>query len=157
MDGLGTAGVNVSVRPACAVPAILGMPAVMFPPATVAVAADVLVRVKYPDREPVTFTAILCVASAPESLRVVLVAPLIATPSRYHWYLNAAAGDHADVVAVSVEPALAVPVILGAFVDTKALRTVAVGADVFVRFAYPVRFAVTVTEIFLPRSDDVGL
>jgi hypothetical protein len=69
-------------------------------------------------------------ASFKASRRVAVVAPMMATPERYHWYLKVTgAGDQVPGFAVREDPTLAVPVIVGTAVTRDALATGAVGAE----------------------------
>ena len=64
---------------------------------------------------------------------MVPVAPVMADPSRFHWYAyETPAGAHPATAAVRVEPTVAVPVIVTVPAVTCGLTTAAVGREVLV-------------------------
>ena len=112
--GLHVPVVAVSRVPTTGLPLIVGTGVVTNRAAwMVAVDALVLAVVMYPERVPVTVTVIVLLTSAGVSVYVPLVAPLIATPLRYHWYVSVAVGFQVPGTAVSVEPITVLPVIVG--------------------------------------------
>jgi hypothetical protein len=109
---------------------MVGTGAVSTPTATLTETALVLVTVVKPDLDPATVTVRVLPSIAVDGVYVLAVAPVMATPFAFHWYLSVTgAGPHAPV-AVRTEPTLTAPLITG----TGALRvptaTLAVIADV---------------------------
>ena len=108
--------------------------------ATAAVAADVLDVVRYPLLRPVIFTVIFLPWSEDVRVRVDEVAPEIATPLRYHWYVNEGLGDHAAVLAVSLLPTLAVPEIAPVLASSSAEIATYLDAHVVDKAAYELQY-----------------
>ena len=104
-------------------------------------------------------------ASAATAVYVALAAPLMATPSRFHWYASeTGAGAQVPADAVSTCPTCAVPAMVGTGVSVsgvgpgaEAEATLVVYADVFVTEVYPAFVPVTDTEIGVPCTAAVGV
>jgi hypothetical protein len=156
--------VAVSVCPSCAVPEIVGNEVFAgATPVTTAVALDVA------GVEPAAFAAVTTTRSVeptsagptayvaevwPETF--VQFAPVLSQRRHWYVYVNGGVPDHVPVVAESVCPSCAVPVIAGSAVLLGvAAPTVAVGLDADV--AEPPLFeAVTATTSVEPTSPDVA-
>ena len=73
------------------------------------------------------------------------VAPEILTPSRFHTYAKAAAGDQVPGTAVNVEPTVNEPEIVGVGAVVNGVRTAAVATLALDTDVYPALTPVTVT------------
>ena len=123
-------GLAVRADPTFAVPEIVGVAVVKAPLATTLVLADVLDTVVYPSFEPVTFTVMGSPSWSAVRTNVVDVAPLIALPEAYHWYLNVVPDVHLPRETVRVEPTFTVPLIVGVTVVSVPFAKTVVFAEV---------------------------
>ena len=81
----------------------------------------------------------------------------MATPARYHWYVSVTGdGPHVPGLAVSVEPTLRVPEIVGV-AEVRSPAIAAVLADALSTVVYPVLLPMTCTVSVLPRSEVVSV
>ena len=143
--------VAVSVRSAFAVPEMTGLAVLVRIPVTAAVAAKVFITLLYPVFRPVTET----VNALPMSAYVLTVAPVMATPARFHWCFSVIdAGAQVPSPAVSVEPTFVVPEIVGVGAVVRISVTTAVAAEVLVTVLYPSFAPVTDTVRDSPMSAD---
>ncbi len=111
-----------------------------------------------PDLDPVTLTVRVFAASVVVGLYVAALAPVIATPERYHWYRSVTGeGPQVPGLAVRADPTLAVPVMVGVALISEPLTTAAVGAEVREKVVKPVLDPVTFTVRIAPRSSAVGV
>src|SRR5690606_25263483 len=106
-----------------------------------AVALEVFLTLVYPVFEYVTLTVIFFPRCTFAILYVDFVAPLIALPFEYHWYLYFSPAPAAGF-AVSFFPTFIVPLIFGAAGFIVPFATVFVALEAFVTVVYPDRVPV---------------
>ncbi|MFD1723060.1 hypothetical protein, partial [Amnibacterium endophyticum] len=118
-----------------------------IPLPAVVVALLVLLTVVYPVFDPLTVTVRVLLSWLLVGVNLLAVAPLIATPAALHWYASVTGeGPHVPGVAVSVDPTLAVPEIVGTGVGVSVpLVTTPLALLVLLTVVYPVFDPLTVT------------
>ncbi|MBP2414015.1 hypothetical protein JOF48_002814 [Arthrobacter stackebrandtii] len=145
-------GTAVSLLPTAAEPEMVGTGAANDGAATDAVALLIFATDLNPDFDPVTRTVMVLPRSAAPSINDDPVAPEIAAPDRYHWYLSVVPVVHCPGDAVSLLPTTAEPETVGTGADSVPVATAGVARLVFATDLKPDFEPVTRTEIALPRS-----